>query len=1113
MQTRRNLILIAMLALILTVTATVVRAFLPSELDDLELWLDASVSESLTLDGAAVEQWDDLSGNIRHVAQSTASDRPLYVSDGFNGLPALEFSGSEFLVSTAPASDWIFMHDSTSTVFMVVRTEKSNDRIGFLGTTQNTSSGRGYQLQYRDDENDRLDLIVRQLSTTAYHEESGLGDAKALLVVLSDPKNATVADRSVFHVNGGAGAKANTAGGTVSGSSSAPSYTLHVGSIGDAVFLFEGEIAELLIYAALLSDDDREKVEGYLAHKWILADELPETHPFKSSPPGEADFLPALPFTLADQQTGSTDFTNSNEVDLVDFPIPEGCDRFQFTESGEIDAIDTEGWEPTNAVPARVPFTQPGADTNITLYAWFTNSTESVALRRAEGSIVYTTVAPVPVIRNAHTRERLPGQSVTVHPVEIDEGSTGGETLGLPMGVHSLSLTLVEGPDTDATPDEPWVTVSELGEYRLLLSVVNEAGNTAVSSETNVLTVAEFGGQCTWTGDGDGNDWHDPWNWDPFGVPVDGVPVIIDNGASVRLTNSTAALSALMIENATLTMANWETVLTADTVNGLLSANGANASTSGPRHTAGGAGGSIYLSCETFAGQGGIVRANGGDKATNHSGGGGGGRIALHYDAAAQALEPLPSVTFSAAPGDNYRYRHMVWYWNWCRRGTGTGFSEEAQWGSLYFTDPTGVIGLGTGDTVEKISGFLRFGEGVAFEDGTLEFAVDNLTVANGATLGFDTNSAITITGDLEIAPGSGLIARHPLSVAVGGELRLKGKLRADRETALDIGGDLRIDGGRLRVRKPDVAVGGVLALLNDGWLVTQTLEDGAGGQVVVAGDISLATNCWIYPVSHQTAGGATRFVCREMYVAEGAGFDAGGAGYSADEAGPGGGTRYASTSANQGAGGGGYGGRGGDGLMRDGGDAYPANYNARYILQAHPGSAGGRSFQVEQAGGGGAIWIETDGSFHLDGILRANGHAGRAAGGRRPGSGSGGGILVMTERLYGGPQSLIEALGGNQSYSSATAYGGAGGGGRIAIWYGLKAAERQLVFDRIDEDAMQYRIHAMESLPLYAGAPITALAGEETRPPSEDDRVDAQDGTVAFLRILSPPGSLIQVR
>ena len=55
------------------------------------------------------------------------------------------------------------------------------------------------------------------------------------------------------------------------------------GSAGTAPFA--GKIAEILIFNTVLSQSDREKVEGDLAHRWGLAAVLPALHPYKASPP------------------------------------------------------------------------------------------------------------------------------------------------------------------------------------------------------------------------------------------------------------------------------------------------------------------------------------------------------------------------------------------------------------------------------------------------------------------------------------------------------------------------------------------------------------------------------------------------------------------------------------------------------------------------------------------------------------------------------------------------------------------------------------------------------------------------------------------------------------
>jgi hypothetical protein len=47
------------------------------------------------------------------------------------------------------------------------------------------------------------------------------------------------------------------------------------------------DLNELIVVPSLLSDSDRQKVEGYLAHKWGMTASLPSAHPYKSAAPTE----------------------------------------------------------------------------------------------------------------------------------------------------------------------------------------------------------------------------------------------------------------------------------------------------------------------------------------------------------------------------------------------------------------------------------------------------------------------------------------------------------------------------------------------------------------------------------------------------------------------------------------------------------------------------------------------------------------------------------------------------------------------------------------------------------------------------------------------------------
>lgn len=74
-------------------------AYSPKKIANLFQWFDAQNSASLTLSGSNVTQWNDISGNSRHL---TASADPTFSANGYQtGFPAVQFSGSnQFLTRT-----------------------------------------------------------------------------------------------------------------------------------------------------------------------------------------------------------------------------------------------------------------------------------------------------------------------------------------------------------------------------------------------------------------------------------------------------------------------------------------------------------------------------------------------------------------------------------------------------------------------------------------------------------------------------------------------------------------------------------------------------------------------------------------------------------------------------------------------------------------------------------------------------------------------------------------------------------------------------------------------------------------------------------------------------
>ncbi len=99
----------------------------------------------------------------------------------------------------------------------------------------------------------------------------------------SNPSNATASQRSTLRINAGAAIQNNTS--TLTPSADNPEHALAIGSYDDGSLPLTGYIAELLIISGAVSTLNRQKIEGYLAHKWGLTANLPAGHPYKTVGP------------------------------------------------------------------------------------------------------------------------------------------------------------------------------------------------------------------------------------------------------------------------------------------------------------------------------------------------------------------------------------------------------------------------------------------------------------------------------------------------------------------------------------------------------------------------------------------------------------------------------------------------------------------------------------------------------------------------------------------------------------------------------------------------------------------------------------------------------------
>ena len=227
------------------------------------LWLDAADSSTLTTVSGLVVQWVDKSGNERHAGSAPLANRPAY--DTINR--EVDFDGSNDWLSLASSygaasQDGLTFYtvaSSAAASFMIIGTADETN-LGFKGSTSQLRPADGSSL-------------------TA----GGLPSS-----------NITDSNRHIFGiVQNGFSVKSYTDGAVVSDlTASRTSFRydraqyLGRGDGGAGTTVYAVSIAEIIILSSAASDEDRERIEGYLAHKWNLTSTLPSGHPYKQIFPG-----------------------------------------------------------------------------------------------------------------------------------------------------------------------------------------------------------------------------------------------------------------------------------------------------------------------------------------------------------------------------------------------------------------------------------------------------------------------------------------------------------------------------------------------------------------------------------------------------------------------------------------------------------------------------------------------------------------------------------------------------------------------------------------------------------------------------------------------------------
>ncbi len=266
-----------------------VRALTPAFLPNLQLWLDASDSSSITHATNAVSQWNDKSGNARHVSQGGSGTlKPTY-----NGTDHyVSFDGGDYLYNTSP-----FLHASSGyAIYAVIDGTASNyAAVVAEGNSGSAITAFAPFMTGAGGDNGKITPFIVSDGGSALKANGPLGaatshsGAKKLVRITEEYRvltayiNGTVNDLPRHYMDA--------------------TLTLNrfcLGAVPRSTFDYPGTFK---LYEIIIAEDDRYgvEIEGYLAHKHGLTSSLPSDHLYKSDAPMTNAILPSIG-TIGDAQ-------------------------------------------------------------------------------------------------------------------------------------------------------------------------------------------------------------------------------------------------------------------------------------------------------------------------------------------------------------------------------------------------------------------------------------------------------------------------------------------------------------------------------------------------------------------------------------------------------------------------------------------------------------------------------------------------------------------------------------------------------------------------------------------------------------------------------------------
>jgi hypothetical protein len=222
------------------------------------IWFDAS---SLSLNNSdPVAAWTDISGNGNDATQATGSDQPTYLTGQINGLPAIQFDGTDDFM---PFDGSLITNTDYTVIFVGKRRTDNGQRVFLGGTTSSTNQNlhlyweESNQFRAHQYSNDLQTDMVDPATVPDYSSGTETGEFGIFSTLLA---SSDASDQRRNYQN-------NHFLGSRSDDSQLSSYT--GAAIGRYTTNFHDvDAAEIIIYSNALNDAQLQIVHQYLNIKY-----------------------------------------------------------------------------------------------------------------------------------------------------------------------------------------------------------------------------------------------------------------------------------------------------------------------------------------------------------------------------------------------------------------------------------------------------------------------------------------------------------------------------------------------------------------------------------------------------------------------------------------------------------------------------------------------------------------------------------------------------------------------------------------------------------------------------------------------------------------------------